>query len=191
MHPALALYFASALLVLVAGLPKLVRPTSTVRVLDQAGLRASGLLVRTFGAVEIALAAVVLVIGGVLPGLLLAVLYVAFSLFVARALLRGNVSSCGCFAGEDAPPSMLHVLLNAGLATVGLWTALTGGAVAIPDVRGAFGAGQAAGLVAAAILDACLLYLVMTRFPSAAPVVPGRTVDRHAHSRPRVAQVRA
>jgi hypothetical protein len=45
--------------------------------------------------------------------------YVAFAGFVVYARARsGSVSSCGCFGKPDTPPTVAHIVVNAGAALV-------------------------------------------------------------------------
>lgn len=177
-HPVLALYYAAVLLLLAAGLPKIFRPQATARSLSDARLPDWLLGVRIFAAAEIALALGAVLVGGRWLALAIALLYVAFAGFVLRALRIGGVSSCGCFAGDDAPPSVVHVVLNGALAVVAGWTATAGGGLSLVAAARQFGEDVTGLLLLTALLDAFLLYLVMTRLR-----VPASTPE-HASAAP-------
>ncbi|GGI09058.1 MauE/DoxX family redox-associated membrane protein [Egicoccus halophilus] len=97
-------------LLLPAGLAKLRRPQDAGDALGWRGARAR-LLVRTIGAGELGLAVLVLVVGGRLPLVGLALAYGAFTLVAARQWRRG--ASCGCFGQAAAPAGPLHVTIDA------------------------------------------------------------------------------
>jgi len=162
-------YAAAALLLLVAGVPKLVDPEPTGRAAAQAGLPSSAAAVRLLGLAETLVGVAALLLGGPVPAVAVAVAYLGFAAVVARGLVRGDMESCGCFNGEDAPPSPLHVLLDLGLAGSAVAVAL-GPAVAWPTLV----VDDPAVAVVAAVLAlavAGLTYLVMARLPRvSAPV---------------------
>lgn len=114
-------YLVAAALLVLAGAPKIREPAPAVRALASVGLPAYPWLVRVLGAVEMAIGAAALVVGGRIPAILVAASYAAFSGFVAGALLRGGVlSSCGCFGRADTPPTRTHLGVTLALAGVGL-----------------------------------------------------------------------
>jgi hypothetical protein len=83
------------------------------------------LVVRIGGAVEVAIGVAAVVTGAVLPALLVAASYVAFTGFVVVALVRHlPIGSCGCFGKVDTPPSVLHVVVNAGAIVSAIAVAL-------------------------------------------------------------------
>ncbi len=54
--------------------------------------------------------------------------YLAFTGFVVVALARRlPVGSCGCFGRADAPPTVLHVVIDAGAAVCAVAVALRDG----------------------------------------------------------------
>lgn len=136
MHVLSGPFLAAALLLAVAGVPKVARPDATVRALRSVGLPGSGGLVRLLGAVEVAVALGAVVVGGALFAALVAASYLAFAGFVARGLTRGGVlRSCGCFGKTDTPPTVLHLVLNlaaAGIAAVMVVAPGSGLAVVLP-----------------------------------------------------------
>ena len=109
--------FLVALLLLgAASVLKLVHPAQTAGALGAVGLPRSTVLVRAGAASELAVTGAA--IGGSrLGAALVAVSYLGFASFVVVALRRRlPVGSCGCFGGVDTPPSLVHVVVDAGAA---------------------------------------------------------------------------
>ncbi len=156
-------YAAAAVLLLVAGVPKVLDPEPTRRAAEQAGLPSSVAIVRLLGVAEVVVGGVALLVGGPLPALAVAAFYVGFAGVVTRALVRGDVASCGCFNGDDSPPSVLHVAIDLGLALSALAVALapepSWRTLALADGSEALVTGLLALTVAG------LAYLVMARLP--------------------------
>ncbi len=120
MDAATALYASAAVLLVIAGVVKVIRPANTAALLDDLGAPSFGPIDGTritfgLGVVEIVLGLTALV--GEIPAVALAVgvLYVVFSATVWRAMRLG-AGSCGCFGRVDAPPSWWHVIGNLALA---------------------------------------------------------------------------
>ncbi|MEM9465377.1 MAG: MauE/DoxX family redox-associated membrane protein [Actinomycetota bacterium] len=120
MDAAIALYASAAVLLVLAGAMKVLRPATTAALLDDLGLPTLGpidavRLAVGLGAVEISLGVVALVgeIGAIAVGV--GTLYVVFAVTVLRAM-RVGAGSCGCFGRVDAPPSWWHVGDNLALA---------------------------------------------------------------------------
>lgn len=156
-------YAAAAVLLLVAGVPKIIDPGPTSRAADQAGLPSAPVLVRLLGAAEALVGAAALLVGGPLPALAVAAFYLGFAVIVARALLLGDVASCGCFNGDDSPPSAIHVVLDAGLALSAVAVAL-GPTLSWPGLLAADAPPTLVlGLLSLAV--AGLAYLAMARLP--------------------------
>jgi hypothetical protein len=158
-------FLAGALLLVVAGVGKALDPGPTARAAGSAGLpfQATLPMVRLLGAGEVVVGGLALLVGGVVPAVLVSLSYAAFAVFVARGLMRGDLESCGCFSGDDAPPSVLHVVVNLFLALAALHVAV----VSAPGVVELVTAGRstAAAVGAVALLDAGAVYLVLTRMP--------------------------
>lgn len=110
---------AFMLLLLVAGVQKVMDPGPTAGALRSAMLPSARGLVRLLGAGELAVAGAFLVVGGPVPAALGAGFYVGFAGFVVYALVRDlPISSCGCLGSIETPPSPVHVVLDVGAATV-------------------------------------------------------------------------
>ncbi|WP_432476613.1 MauE/DoxX family redox-associated membrane protein [Nocardioides sp. GXQ0305] len=167
-------YAAAAVLLVVAGVPKLLDPAPTRRAAEQAGLPSSATVVRLLGLAETVVGVTALLVGGPVPATAVAVAYLGFAAVVTRGLLRGDLESCGCFNGTDAPPSPLHVALDLGLAASAVAVAL-GPTTSWPALA-ADEPGTALVTALLALTVAGLVYLVMARLPRvAAPVLRGAT----------------
>ena len=180
MHALTALVLAAAGLLALAGAFKLVRPAGTVQALRTQGLPSAPLLVRALGLVELAVAgaAALQVPGGVLA---LAALYAGFTGFVAVALVRGRpLSSCGCFAEPDLPPTWAHVGVTGGLAVA---AALAVGDSGLPALASA-SVGTGLATLAAAALVGWLAYLVLAELPRT--LAEARRPDEAAPDGPRL-----
>lgn len=113
---------AAALLLGVAGAAKLLRPTATGAALATAGLPAGTGAVRAVGVLEAAIAIGVVVRGGRVPTLLLALTYLAFAGFVLRLRSVDTSAPCGCF-GRSTPVGVPHIVLNLASSLVAAWSA--------------------------------------------------------------------
>lgn len=104
---------ALVLLLLIAGLQKIIDPAPTAGALRAAGLTSRPVLVRLLGGVEVVVAASWIAFGGPWPALMAAGLYMGFAWFVINALVRRlPISSCGCLGSTDTPPTVVHVVMN-------------------------------------------------------------------------------
>ena len=171
MWPALAVpYAAAAVLLAVAGVPKVRDPGDLVRAVRSVGMPFGRNAVRAFAAAEVVVAVAALAVPNRLTAALLALMYAGFTAFVVTALRRGGVlSSCGCFGKADTPPTRAHALVT-GVASgtallvavdppgAGAWSALTDSGVL-----------AAAGLVALVALVGFLAWQVMAVLPSVQP----------------------
>lgn len=125
----------SCVLLALGGGAKAVRPGDTANALAAVKLPHARLLVRLGGAAELVIAIGALVLGDPVLAGLVALSYLAFAVFVLVALRSGTpISSCGCFGKIDTPPSVVHVVVDLSLAVVAAVVAVTGAAVALPDV---------------------------------------------------------
>ena len=115
MDVVVALHVAAALLLIVAGVAKIVRPVPTTDLLASVGLPEVPAAVVVIGVVESAVGVLALVVGGSLLAAATGALYVGFVAVVWRALVTG-ATTCGCFGRANSPPSWLHVVGNATFA---------------------------------------------------------------------------
>lgn len=117
---------AAALLVL-AGVAKIVRPTSTAQALYAAGLPGGTGAVRGLGVVEVVVGVAALLRPVPAVGFALAGLYAGFAAFVAYLkLARPQAASCGCAGAHEVPPSWVHVAFNLTAAISGIVAAVVG-----------------------------------------------------------------
>jgi hypothetical protein len=166
-------FAAATLLLAAAGAAKAHDPATTVGALRAAGRPVPPGVVRAGGAVELGIALWALVTGALLPALLVAASYLAFTGFVVVALRRRTpIGSCGCFGKVDTPPSVVHVVVNLGAAAAAVAVAL-GGPLPIADVladQPAFGIPFAALTLTA---TACA-FLALTALPQLQQAVRAR-----------------
>jgi hypothetical protein len=126
----------AAILAVVAGVAKVLRPGAVVVALRGIGVRfASPTVVRLGSLLEIVLGGVAVGSGWGPAVLGLGATYLAFAAFVTVAQSHPGISSCGCFGETDAPPSWRHVIVDVGLAT-GCAGAFVAGAPGIGTVLG-------------------------------------------------------
>ena len=139
-------YLAGCLLLVGAGLAKVLRPADTARALAavsaghgattrRLGPVGARRVVRLGAAAEAGLGLVgLLVLDSAIAGAL-ALSYGAFAAYVVVARRRGGpLATCGCFGTPDTPATRLHVVVNLGLATAALAVAV---AVAVARNAGA------------------------------------------------------
>jgi uncharacterized membrane protein YphA (DoxX/SURF4 family) len=118
-EPFAAPFLVGAGLLVVGGVTKIYRPDPAVRALEAAAVPARRVGVRLLGSFEVLVGAACLVAPGPAAAALLAVTYLAFAAFLVRAMRIPSARSCGCAGQRDAPPSILHIVLNALAAVSG------------------------------------------------------------------------
>ena len=159
-------YAAAAVLLVVAGAPKVLDSGDLHRAVRSVGLPVGREAVRAFALAEVVVGVAALAAPGPVTAGLLAVLYAGFTAFVVVALRRGGVvSSCGCFGKADTPPTVAHAVVTGGAALVGLAVAT----VVPGSPWSGVGAGWAAGAVALVALVGFLAWQVMAVLPSVDP----------------------
>jgi hypothetical protein len=117
-----------ASVLVVSGVAKWINPAPTASLMGTLRLPSSRSSARLLGTVEVAAGAAALLIGGPILGAVVSVLYLAFAVVVVRAR-RAGAASCGCFGSSAAPPSWVHVWVNAASAAVAAATIVVGGTV--------------------------------------------------------------
>lgn len=101
-------------LLLPTGWAKLRRPYETARALRSVGWPGNRNLAFLLGLVEVAIAFWVLGVGSTISVVAMGVLYSGFLIWLGVAFRAGGVvSSCGCAATPDTPPTAAHVVVNA------------------------------------------------------------------------------
>jgi hypothetical protein len=166
-------YAATAVVLLAAGVAKVVEPDDTARALVAAGLRVRGGAVRAGAVLEALLG--LLALSWESPAVAAAVAgsYLAFAGFVLLAVVRRTpVASCGCFGEPDTPPTIVHVVLNLTAAVVALGVYGRGGVDVFDVVAGQpLGGVPFVGLVG---VTSALAFLALARLPRLQAVSPGR-----------------
>jgi hypothetical protein len=108
-----------SIVLVVAGVWKVLRPDEARSALRTLGVPVPPVAVRLVGVGEAALGALTLVVGGWVLATAVGVLYLVFA-GVAWRLRDGEVG-CGCFgAASSTPPGILHVVVNLVAAAVAL-----------------------------------------------------------------------
>ncbi len=162
--------FAAASIVLVlAGMAKVVRPHDTARALRATGVPASAAVVRLGSLAEVGIGLWALTTGSRIAAGLVTISYLAFAAFVAQALVRRlPLATCGCLGEPDTPPTAVHVVLDIGLA------AAASVAIARPVTSAwhELGAHPAQGIVLIALV-AVAVHLVVTALAAWPRVMPG------------------
>jgi hypothetical protein len=105
-------YQAILVVLALGGIAKVRRPAAfevALRRLRVPAPRGSG---RVTGLAEVALAAAAFVTGAPWAAMLVVAAYVLFTAVVVTSIRRG-LDDCGCFGARSAPPSRIHVAVNA------------------------------------------------------------------------------
>lgn len=119
MHALAGPYAAAAVLLAAGGLLKASRPAPAVGAMRALGLPSRQWFVRALGITEVGGGATALAFDSQAAAGMVAAAYLAFAGFVVLALRRGTmVGSCGCFGRADTPPTVTHLVINMGVATV-------------------------------------------------------------------------
>jgi hypothetical protein len=160
-----ALLYASAALLVVAGVVKLRRPQPTADALGGVGLPGRRTAARSLGAVELVVGLVAF-LWPAQAAPAIALLYASFAAFVGYVLAKDlPLSSCGCLGETDTEPSRVHVVVTAVAAAVGVVAAIAGPPSA-PDFLA--DTPVAGGFFLATVLTACYLtYLILVSLPGA------------------------
>lgn len=125
----------AALLLVAGGVAKARKPADTARALQAVGIRANLRLVRIGAVLEIVVGLGALFVGGPVFVALVAVSYLAFTVFVVQALRAGTpISSCGCFGKVDTPPSRVHVVIDGAVTVAAAAVAVVGTDVSLPAI---------------------------------------------------------
>ncbi len=174
--PALGLYVAAAVLLVVAGVAKAVRPADTARAL-RAGLRwwprrLGAASVRAAAIGEAAVGAAALAWPARLLAGAVALSFASFTVFVAVARARGgSLATCGCFGRPDTPPTADHLAVDAAAAAAAASVAAAGPSGSIVAVLARQWM-HGWPLLAAAAVAAWLAYLVLVPLTRLAALRP-------------------
>ncbi len=118
-----AAFQVAAVVVVVSGVFKVASPAAFGATLSSLGLSAGRGVARVCGIAEVAVGGAALLFGGRVGSLVVAALYGVFCVVIVAAR-RSGVASCGCFGSVTAPPSALHVAVNALSGGVALLSAV-------------------------------------------------------------------
>jgi len=121
-----------ALVLVVSGAQKLVRPLPAAQAMATAGLpvRRPAVVGTVLGIVEAATGLAVFAAPQRLSAAWLALAYLALAGFVVALRRRDATAGCGCFGSADTPPTTAHVVSNLVAAGVAATAAIVG----VPDV---------------------------------------------------------
>lgn len=168
MNPLIAPALAASALLVLAGLPKTLRPRDAVGALASVGRPVPPWLVRLGGLVEAGIGAATLVAGDRWLLALTGLSYAGFTGFVVVALRRGgSVATCGCLGRPDTPPTRTHVAVTATLAAT-CFAAIAGSPVGLARLDAVTPPRFAAMLVYVALLVA-LTWLLLAELPRLRP----------------------
>lgn len=160
-----------ALVLVVSGAQKVVRPLPAARAMVSAGLRlrvrhhaVSG---RLLGLVEAATGLAVFAAPHPASALWLGTAYLALAGFVIVLRRRDPIAGCGCFGAAGTPPTTAHVVSN--LAAAGV--AVAAAALGVPDVVDALdeGMGVAVPYAVLVVTGAALVLLAPVLLAALAP----------------------
>ena len=113
-----------SLLLVATGAAKLAHPTYTVRALRAMGFPAGSTLVRGLAIVEILVGLAAITTGASMAFAVQGLLYLAFLVWVWRAIRSGApIESCGCLGRPDTPPYWGHLMVD-GLGAIVSFAAL-------------------------------------------------------------------
>lgn len=171
MTPLVGPVHAAALVLLLAGIGKGLRPAAAAAAMRTVGVPGSRVAVRAVAAGEILVAGTVLAGFGRPAAAALALAYASFA--VVAASLRRRSATCGCF-GEAAPVTGTHLVVNGLVAAV----AVAAVADPVPSVGAAVAGTPGAGvpyLVLLTLLAAgqVLCLTALAELQSAAAAVRG------------------
>ena len=161
----IGLYLVACALLVVAGVVKAIRPDDTARALAvvvPVPVRHLHWIIRFGSIIEAALGMVALLVPRTMTAGLVAVSYLVFAGAVAFARSKGGaIASCGCFGTPDTPATVLHVVINGGLAISAVVVALVGPTGSIASILSAQPL-HGIPLVAASALCGWFTYLAIT-----------------------------
>jgi uncharacterized protein YjeT (DUF2065 family) len=163
---------AAALLLVLAGAPKLVNPHDTRRALGSVGLPVPAVVVRAGGLVEVAIGTLALVQGGTVADGLVAASYLGFTIFVIVALRSGGViASCGCVGRPDTPPTLAHILVTAAFAVLTGVAAAVGSTGVLTLTTSSASTTNQVAVIGFAVLLAWLAWLSLAELPRLRAIV--------------------
>jgi hypothetical protein len=161
----IGMYFVACGLLAAAGVAKAFRPTDTARALTSIvplPLARMRVAIRCGAVAEAILGVVALLVPRTVTAGLVGLSYVAFAGVVAYARSTGGaIASCGCFGKPDTPATMVHLVINVGLAASAFAVAAARPVGSLASVLSAQ-PGKGIPLVIASSLCAWLVYLAIS-----------------------------
>jgi len=106
----------AAVLLVAAGLAKVVSPAPAVAAMRALGLPTSPTAVRVGAWLECVIGAWALAVGSAWSLALVAASYAAFAVFLVVATQSAAIADCGCFGSTGSPPRLRQVVLDVMLA---------------------------------------------------------------------------
>lgn len=114
-----------ALVIAAGGVAKVARPAAFAATLQSLKVPGGTTAARLSGVLEVGIGLGAVLVGGRVAALVVAATYAVFTLVVVAAR-RAGATSCGCFGAVAAPPSTVHVVVNATSAAIALMAAVDG-----------------------------------------------------------------
>ena len=138
-----ALFGVVAGVLVLGGSAKLRDPAATTPMLRALGLPSSAGVARALGAGELGVGVAAFLLGGPVLAAVTALLFAGFTVSILRLRASGDAAvSCGCFGRSSAPPSVLHVVVDALAAVVAVTAAVVAAPGFLEIARRPLGAGR-------------------------------------------------
>jgi hypothetical protein len=109
---AAVLVSVAAILMVVAGAAKVVRPEPAANALGVVGIGAAPAVIRLGAGLEVLVGLAAMAAPGPVPAFALGASYLAFAGFILVLRTKPGAESCGCFGADDEPPSLRHVVVD-------------------------------------------------------------------------------
>jgi hypothetical protein len=119
MSVAYAIVAMGAVLLVCAGVSKVIWPDSARMAMRAVGLPSSNLAVRTGSIVECVIGIAALIAATWWSCALVAASFASFAVFLSFAIRSQTVSDCGCFGARGRPPRRRQIFLDAAIALAG------------------------------------------------------------------------
>ncbi len=123
----------AALLLLGAGISKVIAPSSAVSGLVAVGMPVTTWLVRVGALAEAVLGLVNLIGASAMARVLMVVSYLCFAIYLQIARRSPAVKSCGCFGERGSPPTVRQVIVDL-LIAIGCGASIVVGCPSLPSV---------------------------------------------------------
>ena len=175
--PLIGPYVVMALMLVVAGGSKLVRPGNTAKALARAGVRHASAAVRVAAVVELAVGSSATVVPLRVSAAAVAGSYAVFTVVVLLARRNGlALATCGCFGEPDTPPTVVHAVLTGAASLFASGVALADPRAPLPSpawLASPLGIGWTVALAATSYLAYLALSALARLQGAGAPARPG------------------